>query len=279
MAFRSNGPVTLTLPPFRGATRRIILTAIVGYLVLLAVRILLSGFQETLLNITVLAPDLMLHGEVWTLLTYPFVGLDLLGVAFASLSVWFFGSVIEEERGSRWLIEFFLVTTVGGGLLASLLTVALAGRPGWIPFSGATGLWPFVLAVMIAFAYFNPDQTIRIYFVLPVKAKYLAAFYVLIYLVSTLTSGDRFTAAVALMNGLCGYLFLRLAPRRGARSGASEWWYGLRNAYYRAKRRRAAKKFTVYMRKQGKEVSLDDDGRYVDPNGRPHDPNDKRWMN
>jgi membrane associated rhomboid family serine protease len=279
MAFRSNGPVTLTLPPFRGATRRIILTAIVGYLVFFVVRLVASGFLGTLLGITVLAPDLMLHGEVWTLLTYPFVGLDMLSVAFALLSVWFFGAVIEEERGERWLLEYFLVTTLGGGLLASLLTVALNGHPGWIPFSGATGMWPFVLAVMIAFAYFNPDQTIRIYFVLPVKAKYLAAFYVLVYLFSTLTSGDRFTAAVALMNGLCGYLYLRLAPRRGARAGASEWWYGLRNAYYRAKRRRAAKKFTVYMREQGKEVSLDEDGRYVDPNGRPHDPNDKRWMN
>jgi len=33
------------------------------------------------------------------------------------------------------------------------------------------------------------------------------------------------------------------------------------------------------MRKQGKDVSLDDDGRYVDPDGKPRNPNDKRWMN
>ena len=48
---------------------------------------------------------------------------------------------------------------------------------------------------------------------------------------------------------------------------ASESWFGLRNSYYRAKRRRAAKKFTVYMKKQGKDVNLDPSGRYVDPDG------------
>ena len=83
----------------------------------------------------------------------------------------------------------------------------------------------------------------------------------------------------ALCNAAAGYVFLRLAPRRGLRAGASEWLYGVRNAFYRAKRRRAAKKFTVYMRKQGKDVSLDEDGRYVDPEGKPGDPKDRKWMN
>jgi hypothetical protein len=59
----------------------------------------------------------------------------------------------------------------------------------------------------------------------------------------------------------------------------SELWFGLRNSYYRAKRRRAAKKFVVYMKKQGKDVSLDAEGRYVDPLGKAHEPGDKKWMN
>jgi hypothetical protein len=58
----------------------------------------------------------------------------------------------------------------------------------------------------------------------------------------------------------------------------SEGYFGLRNAYYRAKRRRAARKFEVYMGKQGRQVHFDKEGRYVDPDARK-DPNDKRWMN
>ena len=85
---------------------------------------------------------------------------------------------------------------------------------------------------------------------------------------------------MALCNAGVGYGFLAA----GAETGVCGWEFRsdglrLRNAYYRAKRRRAAKKFTVYMRKQGKDVSLDEDGRYVDPDGKPRDPNDKRWMN
>jgi hypothetical protein len=84
---------------------------------------------------------------------------------------------------------------------------------------------------------------------------------------------------VALCNALAGYVFLRFAPRRGLRVGVSERWFAMRNSYYRAKRRRAAKKFTVYMKKQGRDVSLDEDGRYVDPDGKPRDLNDRNWMN
>jgi hypothetical protein len=49
--------------------------------------------------------------------------------------------------------------------------------------------------------------------------------------------------------------------------------YGVRNAWYRWKRRRAARKFEVYMRKQGRTVRLDSRGRQID-----EDPDDKsRW--
>jgi hypothetical protein len=102
---------------------------------------------------------------------------------------------------------------------------------------------------------------------------------VLFYVAISLGQANRFGSAVTLFGALAGFIFLRAAPRHGVRVGVSEWWYGLRNAYYRAKRRRAAKKFTVYMKKQGKDVSLDSDGRYIDPNGTSREPNDKKWMN
>jgi hypothetical protein len=111
------------------------------------------------------------------------------------------------------------------------------------------------------------------------KAKYIAVIYVLFYVALELASKERFGALTALCNAGVGYAFLKLAPKRGFRVGVSERWFALRNGYYRAKRRRAAKKFTVYMRKQGKDVNLDEDGRHVDPDGKPRDPNDRRWMN
>ena len=277
---RSNGPITLSLPPFRGVTRRIVLIGLISFLVFAVLAAFLNPLEATLVGLIQLEPKLAAHGMIWLVLTYPFGPPAIISELFSLLSVWFFASTLEDERGSRWLGEYFLVSTIGGGILASLISYAVAGRvPALDPSQRTIGLWPFVLALLLAFARFHGDSELRIYFVIPIKAKFLAAIYVLFYLTTSLIGGDQFGALTAVCVALSGYLCLVLAPNRGVRLAGSERWYSLRNAYYRAKRRRAAKKFTVYMKKQGKEVNIDADGRYVDPTGTPRDPNDKRWMN
>jgi hypothetical protein len=56
-------------------------------------------------------------------------------------------------------------------------------------------------------------------------------------------------------------------PKRGVAYGATERYFGLRNSYYRWKRRRAARKFEVFMRKQNRTVSgtFDENGNYIPP--------------
>jgi len=277
---RSNGPITLSLPPFRGITRRIVLIGLISFLVFAVLAAFLNPLEAVMVGLIQLEPRRAAHGMFWLVLTYPFGPPAIVSELFSLLSVWFFGSTLEDERGSRWLGEYFLVSTIGGGILASLISYAVAGRvPALDPSHATIGLWPFVLALLLAFARFHGDSELRVYFVIPIKAKFLAAIYMLFYLATSLIGGDQFGAMTAVCVALSGYLYLVLAPNRGVRLAGSERWYSLRNAYYRAKRRRAAKKFTVYMKKQGKEVNIDADGRYVDPTGTPRDPNDKRWMN
>jgi len=80
-------------------------------------------------------------------------------------------------------------------------------------------------------------------------------------------------AFAQLGGALAGLLYIRLAPRRGVSFVFSERWYALRNRYYRWKRRRAARKFEVYMRRQGRTVRYDGSGKQIDD-----DPGDKkRW--
>ncbi len=277
---RSNGPITLSLPPFRGVTRRIVLIALISFLAFAILAAFLNPLEASLVGLVQLSPRLAAHGLIWLVLTYPFAPPGIMSELFSLLSIWFFGSTLEDERGGRWLKEYFLVSTIGGGVLASLVSYAVAGRvPALDPSHTAIGLWPAVLALLLAFARFHGDSELRVYFVIPIKAKFLAAIYVLFYLSTALIGGDQFGAMTAVCVALSGYLYLALAPNRGVSLVGSERWYSLRNAYYRAKRRRAARKFTVYMKKQGKEVNIDANGRYIDPSGTPRDPNDKRWMN
>lgn len=281
MAFRSNGPIMMALPPFRGVTRRIILIALIAFFGVAALGLYSGELAGTTVNLFTLHPWQALHRLLWEVVTYPFFGQGLLSVAFSLLAFWFFGSTLEDERGPRWLGEYFLAATVGGALLASLISIATQDRiPGLESQHIATaGMWPAVMALVLAFARFHADEQVTFNFIFRLKAKYLAAIFLLFYLGSALVGGDRFSALTALGNALGGYVFLRLAPARGFRMSISERLFALRNASDRARRRRAAKKFTVYMRKQGKEVSLDADGRYVDPDGKTRDLKDKRWMN
>jgi membrane associated rhomboid family serine protease len=268
MAFRSNSPVMLQLPHFRGVTRRILLIAIGTFFAVIVLSLIAPGITPLLVDHAMLHPEQVKSGLLWELLTYPFLN-GLSTLLFAGFSFWTFGSMLEDERGSHWFFDYLLVATAGGGLLACL--IAYAHIPGIDPDLRSASLWPAVMAIMLAFARFNPDMMISL-IIVQVKARHIAAIYLLFYLAVALAGGDRFGAVLALTNALAGYLYIRFAPRRGLRFGLSEWAFGLRNRYYRAKRKQAARKFEVYMRDQGKDVRLD-------PNDKAKDPNDRRWMN
>jgi len=269
MAFQSNGPVMLALPPFRGFTRRVILIAGSWFLAAWVLGWIWPAGVMVAMGHVMLNPWSLAHGMVWELVTYPFVDIGLLSVLFALLTVWFFGSQVGDEIGSRRLAEYFFANTVGGGLLAVVLSYVVGHRvPGLeIDIAYAAGMWPASLAILLAFAYFHAEERIRSNFILLIKAKHLAMLYVGGYVVvCVFWQGYRFSALVALMNALCGWLFLKYAPRRGLRHAVSEKWFAMRNEFYRNKRKKAAKEFEVYMRKQGKDVRVDDD-------------DEKKWMN
>ena len=50
MAFRSDSPISLMLPPFRGVTRKIILTCVVVYFATAALGLVSALFQGLVIN-------------------------------------------------------------------------------------------------------------------------------------------------------------------------------------------------------------------------------------
>jgi membrane associated rhomboid family serine protease len=272
-----SGPISLALPPFAGSTRRLILVNLAVFFGFALFGWVAPAPVGLLLGHLALVPAAVLRGEIWQLITYAFLPIGILGTLFAMLTLWFTGSYLEGIFGSRWLLELYLISSAAGALLASAITFTHVFdlRPELI----TLGAWAPIFALLVAFAVVAGDQEIRLYFVIRMKAKYFVAIYILISVAVLLKGDDRFGALTQLCGALIGYLYVRFAPRRGLAFGFSERYFGIRNGYYRWKRRRAARKFEVYMRKQNREVHFDKDGRYVDPDERRRDPNDKRWMN
>ncbi|WP_353072734.1 rhomboid family intramembrane serine protease [Tunturiibacter gelidoferens] len=272
-----SGPISLALPAFEGTTRKLILLNVGTFFGLLLLRWLAPQLQAVLLAHLILEPLAVLHGEIWQLLTYSFVEQGILGILFGMLTLWFTGSLLEPSFGGRWLAELYLTSVIGGAILASALsfTHVLGLRPDIV----AAGAWSGIFGLMVAIAMIFGDQEFLLWFVLRIKAKYMVAIYILIAIAILLKQADSFNALIQLSGALCGALFVKFAPRRGLAFAVSEQYFSVRNRYYRWKRRRAARKFEVYMKKQNREVHFDKDGRYVDPDELRKNPNDKRWMN
>jgi membrane associated rhomboid family serine protease len=272
-----SGPISLALPAFEGTTRKLILLNVGAFFGLLILRWLAPQLEAVLHSHLILEPLAVVHGEIWQLLTYSFVEQGILGILFGMLTLWFTGSLLEPSFGGRWLAELYLTSVVGGAILAS--AISFTHILGLRPDVGAAGAWSGIFGLMVAIAMIFGDQEFLLWFVLRIKAKYMVAIYILIAVALLLKQADTFNALIQLSGALCGALYVKFAPRRGLAFGLSEQYFGVRNRYYRWKRRRAARKFEVYMRKQNREVHFDKDGRYVDPDELRKNPNDKRWMN
>jgi membrane associated rhomboid family serine protease len=272
-----SGPISLALPPFGGTVRKLILLNVGAFFALAVLQWVSSSFGQLLARHLALEPLAVAHGEIWQLATYSVCEQGLLSILFSMLTLWFAGSLLESSHGSRWLAELYWTSVIGGAFLATAIsfTHIFGLRPDVL----AVGAWSGIFGLLVAIAMLFGDQEFLLWFLVRIKAKYMVAIYILIAVALLLKQQDSFGALLQLSGALCGFLFVRFAPRRGFAFGVSERFFGIRNNYYRWKRRRAARKFEVYMRKQNREVHFDKDGRYIDPDELRKNPNDRRWMN
>ena len=268
------GPMSFSFPDFRGATRRLILVNLAAFFALLLVQLADARFYGAILDHLSFVPQFFIHGEIWQPFTYSLVQVGIGRTLFALLSLWFLSGFLESHHSDGWVTSLYVISVLGTAaaalliyLVDSVFRFALAPVPLIGSFGGTFGL----LAV-IGVLYGDTEFML---FPLPmsIKARYIAIIYALIT-VAWLFGEQRMYAFAQLGGALAGILYARTAPRRGMSFAMSERWYGLRNQYYRWKRRRAGRKFEVYMRKQGRTVRFDSHGRQIEED----DPDDRsRW--
>jgi membrane associated rhomboid family serine protease len=275
--FPRSGFSAISFPSFRGVTSQLVLANVAVFFLLLLLQFAAPGMAVAIFTYFSLTPALLLHGWLWQLATYCFLNSGVLHVAFNMLTLWFIGSYLETSKGSRWLLEIYFLCAIGGGLIGSALCFTHIFNS--TPFSTTSSADGALFGLLAAFAALFGDLEMYM-FPLPVaiKAKYLVIVYMLIEVALLLSGGPPLAYFTILSGALIGYLFARRAPRRGMSMAFSEAIFSLRNNYYRWKRRRVARKFEVYMRKQNRDVRFDSEGRYIDPDEK-RDPNDRKWMN
>ena len=229
-----------------------------------ALKALAPQIAQYLVPVFGLVPAEVMQGWIWQLVTYSFLHASLGHLLVNMLTLWMFGSQEESDWGSARFLEFYFFCVVGAALVTMAVAYADWGLTPMTPTVGASG---GIYGLLIAFGMLYGDREIFLFpFPFMIKAKYLVGILIFIVIIATFQPSQGGVANFAHLGGLLfGFLYIKFMPRRGAGYAASEKYFGLRNSYYRWKRRRAAKKFEVYMRKHDREVTFDDRGNYVPP--------------
>jgi membrane associated rhomboid family serine protease len=123
-------------------------------------------FGMVVIRLFGLQPELVIErGWVWQPLTYMFIHGGFFHLLFNMFVLWMFGSEIERLWGSNEFLKYFILC----GLGAAALSFVFSYNAVLIGASGA------VYGVLLAFGILFPDRYIYLWFLLPIKAKYLVA--------------------------------------------------------------------------------------------------------
>jgi membrane associated rhomboid family serine protease len=139
----------------------------------------------------------------WQLITYQFVHGDFWHLFFNMVfGLWMFGMEVEHAWGPKKFLIYYLSCGVVAGLAQLFLSPIF--EPAFGPTVGASGA---IYGVLVAFATMFPDRYVFVYFLIPIKVKYLVI--VLIAYGVWSVGGPGNVANLAHLGGaVAGYLYL-----------------------------------------------------------------------
>jgi membrane associated rhomboid family serine protease len=145
--------------------------------------------------------------HIWQIITHPFIHHPSAPIAFLLNCVvfYFFSGTVESSLGTRRFLTLFYVSAFGSavtGLLFSSVTGFNA------PFMG---MLPSLLALVVVFGLLNPEASVLLFFVLPIKAKYISYGTVIVTALTFLAKANPY-GAYHLGGIFAGYLYL-VGPR------------------------------------------------------------------
>lgn len=173
------------------------------------------------------------------LITYMFLHANIGHIFWNMLLLWVFGSMLENVWGSKRFLVFYVLSGIGAAVL-HLAVLYFEMEPVMAQFRmlppeqqaelienplfrvntatlGASGA---VFGCMAAFGYLFPNSILYIYFLFPIKAKWLVIIYIVmeLWLGVRNTAGDNIAHWAHLGGGLAGFLLVLYWNRTNRRN-------------------------------------------------------------
>lgn len=145
----------------------------------------------------------------WQIVTYSFLHGSFGHLFFNMFALWMFGVQIENRWGSQRFGVFYFVCVIGAAFTHMLFTPMLMSGGGQVavPTVGASG---GVYGVLLAFGMMFPNRPIYIWFLFPIKAKWLVMGFGALELYSAVTGTQGGVANFAHLGGMViGFLLIQ----------------------------------------------------------------------
>ena len=140
----------------------------------------------------------------WQILSYSFLHGSFEHLFFNMLGLWMFGSELERIWGEKRFLQFYAASVLAAAF-AQLIVTALMGSV--YPTVGASG---GLFGLLFAFAVMFPNRVILLFFVIPMKVRYLVALYGLLELYQGVYVMNSGVAHFAHLGGMVGgFLMIR----------------------------------------------------------------------
>jgi len=185
----------------------------INVLIFVAMRLLGQEFSYNMTIIMSMIPVAVMHGWIWTFVTYMFMHGSVTHILFNMLGLFIFGVHVERQMGSLEFLLYYFVT----GILAGVLSFAVYVITGnyMVALMGASGA---LFAVELAFAVFFPNAIIYIWGILPLRAPIMVLGYTALELFFSLSGGRGNTAHLTHLAGFAfGWIYFLV------RFGVSPW--------------------------------------------------------
>jgi len=166
---------------------------------------LLSYFYSSVINQLFGLVPLAVWSQfaIWQPVTYMFLHGSFFHILFNMFVLWMFGSDLERTWGSRQFLQYYLICGIGAGLFNVLF------QPhSMVPIIGASGA---IYGLLVAFALMYPNRLVYLYFLFPVKVKYMVIVLVAIeFFSSMLGSPQSGVAHLAHLGGaVIGFIYIK----------------------------------------------------------------------
>lgn len=168
-------------------------------------------FVPNLLNLLTLEPAYILHGQIWRIISWVLIppSGNIFTTVIMMLFYYSLGTALERTWGAfRYNVYIFsgiLFTVIGAFLLYLIVGVDAVG------YGVFFSTYYINMSIFLAFAVSYPDMEVLLYFILPIKMKWMALVYAALT-VYDLVRGNLFTR-IAIIASLLNFIVFFLSSR------------------------------------------------------------------